>query len=59
MPSGVPVATMAINGAKNAAIFAVQIFAVSDKALSDRLVSYRSQMIQDVEKKAARVAAQL
>ena len=59
MPSGVPVATMAINGAKNAAIFAVQIFAVSDKALSDKLVSYRSQMIQDVEKKAARVAAQL
>lgn len=58
MPSGVPVATMAINGAKNAAIFAVQIFAVSDKALSDKLVSYRSQMIQDVEK-AARVAAQL
>ena len=59
MPSGVPVATMAINGAKNAAIFAVQIFAVSDKALSDKLVSYRSQMIQDVEEKAARVAAQL
>ena len=59
MPSGVPVATMAINGAKTAAIFAVQIFAVSDKALSDKLVSYRSQMIQDVEKKAARVAAQL
>ena len=59
MPSGVPVATMAINGAKNAAIFAVQIFAVSDKALSDKLVSYRSQMIQEVEKKAARVAAQL
>ena len=59
MPSGVPVATMAINGAKNAAIFAVQIFAVSNKDLADKLASYRSQMIQEVEKKAARVAAQL
>ena len=59
MPSGVPVATMAINGAKNAAIFAVQIFAVSNKELADKLASYRSQMIQEVEKKAARVAAQL
>ena len=59
MPSGVPVATMAINGAKNAAIFAVQIFAVSNKDLADKLASCRSQMIQEVEKKAARVAAQL
>lgn len=59
MPSGVPVATMAINGAKNAAIFAVQIFAVSNKELADKLASCRSQMIQEVEKKAARVAAQL
>ena len=59
MPSGVPVATMAINGAKNAAIFAVQIFAVSNKDLADKLASYRSQMIQEVEKKAARVTAQL
>lgn len=59
MPSGIPVATMAINGAKNAAIFAVQIFAVSDKDLADKLADYRSKMMQDVEKKAARVAAQL
>ena len=41
------------------AIFAVQIFAVSNKDLADKLASYRSQMIQEVEKKAARVAAQL
>ena len=59
MPSGVPVATMAINGAKNAAIFAVQIFAVSDKELAGKLAAYREKMVEDVEKKAARVAAQL
>ena len=59
MPSGIPVATMAINGAKNAAIFAVQIFAVSDASLQEKLVAYRSKMVQDVEKKAAHVAAQL
>ena len=59
MPSGVPVATMAINGAKNAAIFAVQIFAVEDASLAEQLKAYREKMVQEVEKKAARVAAQL
>jgi 5-(carboxyamino)imidazole ribonucleotide mutase len=59
MPSGIPVATMAVNGAKNAAIFAVEIFAVTDKALAQKLADYRTKMIQEVEKKAARVAAQL
>lgn len=59
MPSGIPVATMAVNGAKNAAIFAVEIFAVSDQELAKKLADYRTKMIQEVEKKAARVAAQL
>lgn len=52
MPSGIPVATMAINGAKNAALFAVQIFAVTDEKLQEKLSDYRSKMIDDVEKKA-------
>lgn len=59
MPSGVPVATMAVNGAKNAAIFAAEIFAVSNQALREKLTAYREKMMQDVEKKAARVASQL
>ena len=59
MPSGVPVATMAINGAKNAAIFAVQIFAVGNAELAAKLAAYREKMVEEVEKKAARVAAQL
>ena len=59
MPSGIPVATMAVNGAKNAAIFAAEIFAVSDSSLREKLAAYREKMVQDVEKKAARVASQL
>ena len=59
MPSGVPVATMAVNGAKNAAILAAQIFAVKDEELSKKLADYRKKMAEDVDKKAARVAAQL
>ncbi|SEI94710.1 5-(carboxyamino)imidazole ribonucleotide mutase [Propionispira arboris] len=59
MPSGIPVATMAINGAKNAAIFAAQIFAVSDPEIQKKLIAFREKMVEDVEKKAANVAAQL
>ena len=59
MPSGVPVATMAINGAKNAGIFAVQIFAVGNAELAAKLAAYREKMVEEVEKKAARVAVQL
>ena len=59
MPSGIPVATMAVNGAKNAAIFAVEIFAVADDELKQKLIAYRKKLAEGVEKKAARVAAQL
>lgn len=59
MPSGIPVATMAINGAKNAAIFAAQIFAVSDPEIQKKLIAFREKMVEDVEKKAANVAADL
>ena len=59
MPSGIPVATMAVNGAKNAAVFALEIFAVTDGALAKKLQEYREKLVQDVERKAARVASQL
>lgn len=55
MPSGIPVATMAINGAKNAAIFAVEVFAVADAELAQKLKTYREDMVKSVEKKAAHV----
>ena len=59
MPPGIPVATVAINGAMNAAILAVEIFSVADAGLQQKLAEYREEMVQGVEKKAARVAAQL
>jgi phosphoribosylaminoimidazole carboxylase PurE protein len=57
MPPGVPVATMALGkgGARNAAILAVQILAVSDESLAARLAEYKKQMVEGVEKKAAKV----
>jgi 5-(carboxyamino)imidazole ribonucleotide mutase len=43
MPRGIPVATVAIDGAANAALLAVEILAVSDAGLADRLAAYRKQ----------------
>ena len=43
MPSGIPVATMAIDGAKNAALYAVSILALHDEALAARLAAFRQQ----------------
>lgn len=44
MPSGVPVACVAINGAKNAAIFATQILGASDPAWRERIVAFKKSM---------------
>lgn len=59
MPSGIPVASMAINGAKNAAIFAIEILALSQPELREKLIAYRKKMEADVEAKARKVAEQL
>lgn len=55
MPGGIPVATMAIGkaGAKNAALFSIQILALADTRLAEALLQYRVQMNRDVEKKDA------
>lgn len=52
MPPGVPVATVAINGAKNAGILAVQILATSDKNLEEKLIGYKKKLASGVEEKA-------
>ncbi len=44
MPPGVPVATVAINGAKNAGILAVQILATSDSNLEEKLIEYKQKL---------------
>lgn len=51
MPSGIPVATVAVNGSKNAALLAIEILAVSDKKIKDRLKDYRIKMAEDSIKK--------
>lgn len=50
MPGGVPVATVAINGAKNAALIAVSILALKDEALAARLEMFRAKQTEDVFK---------
>ena len=57
MPPGVPVATMAIDGAKNAAIFAVEILAGAHPELVEKLAAYREKMRAEVAEKAAKLEA--
>ncbi|HEV7762386.1 MAG TPA: AIR carboxylase family protein, partial [Acidimicrobiales bacterium] len=45
MPKGIPVATVAVDGAMNAALLAVQILAVDDETLTQKLLDHRSEMI--------------
>lgn len=55
MPSGIPVATVAINGAKNAAILAAKILAVSDPELLDKVKAYKEKLKNEVKAKDARL----
>lgn len=48
MPAGVPVATVAINGARNAALVAVSILSLSDKELAGRLADFRRRQTEQV-----------
>lgn len=55
MPPGVPVASVAINGSKNAGILAAQILATADVELSARVQQYKSDMKGEVERKASKL----
>ncbi len=57
MPTGIPVATVAIDGAANAALLALQILAVSDEALADKLLAARKAGSEKVLKKNAEITA--
>lgn len=50
MPPGIPVATMGVNGAQNAAILAVEILALSDDAIAQRLADYKDGLKSKIEK---------
>jgi len=58
MPSGVPVATVAIGGAKNAAYLAVQILALSDARLADALTQHKHEMAESVKVKDAKLQSE-
>ena len=59
MPTGIPVATVAIDGAANAAILAVQMLALSDDALAEQLVQRKKAMAEGVVEKEKKLLAQL
>ena len=59
MPSGIPVATVALNGAKNAAVLAAQILAVTDERLAALLAADRAAMAAQIAKKEEALQAQL
>lgn len=52
MPNGVPVATVALNAAKNAGILAAEILGISDEGLSKKLAAFKKEMKEEVERKA-------
>lgn len=56
MPPGIPVATVGVNGALNAAILAVEMMALSDNELHERLVAYKSGLGQKIVKANAELA---
>ena len=53
MPSGIPVATVAVDGAKNAAILAVQMLAINDEDLAKKLEAEKVKMLEGVKQKDA------
>jgi len=55
MPPGIPVATVAINGAANAGLLAVKILAISDTELTKRIVQYAEDLVDMVTKKAEKL----
>ena len=59
MPGGIPVATVAIDGAENAAILAAQMLALSDDCLRDKLTAMKAEMEQAVLEKDRKLAEQL
>ncbi len=56
MPGGIPVATVALDGALNAAILAAQIIATGDKEIKAKVAEYKSQLAKKIEKANAELA---
>jgi phosphoribosylaminoimidazole carboxylase PurE protein len=59
MPSGVPVSTVSLNGARNAALLAIQILALYNPELSEKLVDFKKQLAEGIDKKNRNLASLL
>ncbi|MHA8100371.1 5-(carboxyamino)imidazole ribonucleotide mutase [Aquirufa nivalisilvae] len=59
MPNGVPVATVALNASKNAGILAIQMLAISDQALSQKLLAYKQDLIEKVAEMSQKTKSNL
>ena len=59
MPSGIPVATVAVNGAENAAILAAQMLAIHDQELTETLLQAKQDMIVKVQEKDKKIMAEV
>ena len=59
MPKGIPVATVAVDGAENAALLAVQILGTADSALKEKMKEFKRKMAEEVEKKDLHVKAEI
>ena len=59
MPAGVPVATVAIGGARNAGLLAVQILATADAALQERYVVFKERLAAESRAKNAKLAKEV
>ncbi|PWM47242.1 MAG: 5-(carboxyamino)imidazole ribonucleotide mutase [Clostridiales bacterium] len=59
MPKGIPVATVAIDGAANAALLAIQMLALSDNSLYEKFVAYKAKMAEEIEEKDIKIKAEV
>jgi 5-(carboxyamino)imidazole ribonucleotide mutase len=59
MPKGIPVATVAINGAYNAGILALQILGISDEKISGKLIKMKSDMVDEVVEKDKKLQTEI
>lgn len=55
MPGGIPVATVALNGAKNAGILAAEMLSIGDKSIRERLIAYKAELNAAVMAKVAKM----
>ncbi|MDR2987136.1 MAG: AIR carboxylase family protein, partial [Nocardiopsaceae bacterium] len=59
MPAGIPVATVAVGGARNAGLLAVRILAASDSELQQKVISFQAELRQSAQAKGASLRARL